>query len=46
MAMPKTKRKKPRLPSERISKGRLQDPSWEGAEQWSGEKLHFAITLG
>ena len=44
MAMPKIKRKKPRLPSERISKGRLQDPSWEGAEQWSGEKIHFAIT--
>jgi hypothetical protein len=44
MALPKTKRKKPRLPSERISKGRLQDPSWEGAEQWSGEKIHFAIT--
>jgi len=40
MAMPKIKRKKPRLPSERISKGKLQDPKWDGADGWSGEEYH------
>jgi hypothetical protein len=35
MAMPKTKRKKARLPSERVRKNLLQDPTWEGADGWS-----------
>lgn len=38
------KRKKPRRPSERVRANQLKDPSWEGAELWSGEKIHHAIT--
>ena len=38
------KKRKPRRPSERIRANQLKDPSWEGSEFWSGEKIHHAIT--
>ena len=38
------KRKKARRPSLRIRADQLKDPSWEGASEWSGEKLHHAIS--
>lgn len=40
MPLPKVKKKQPRRPSMRIKKGALQDPSWEGADGWSGEEFH------
>ena len=41
MALPKaTKKKKARAPSQRVRKGSLQDPSWEGADGWSGKEYH------
>tara|TARA_B110000495_G_scaffold192828_1_gene197397 strand:- start:53 stop:1348 length:1296 start_codon:yes stop_codon:yes gene_type:complete len=36
----KIKKKKARLPSERVRKNLLQDPSWEGADGWSGKEYH------
>ena len=42
MALPKTKRKQPRRPSERIRANQLKDPSWEGADGWSGKEYHQA----
>ena len=42
MALPKaTKKKKARAPSQRVRKGSLQDPSWEGADGWSGKEYHL-----
>ena len=29
-------------PSQRIRKGQLQDPSWEGASEWDGQTYHRA----
>ncbi len=40
MALPRAKRKAPRRTSDRIRKGALQDPSWEGADGWSGKEFH------
>lgn len=39
-----TKRKKPRASAFRTPKSKLQEPSWEGWEEWSGEKFHRAST--
>ena len=40
MALPKTKRKKPRA-APRIQRGaKLKEPDWEGWEEWTGEALH------
>ena len=36
----KIKKKKARLPSERIRKGSLNDPDWTGADGWSGKEYH------
>ena len=38
------KRKKPRRSVYRTPKSKLQEPSWEGWEEWSGEKFHRAST--
>lgn len=38
----KSKAKKVKVQQPRIRKGLLQDPSWEGAEKWSGEKFNKA----
>ena len=38
----KIKKKQPRRPSERIRANQLKDPSWEGADGWSGKEYHFA----
>jgi hypothetical protein len=43
MGLPKaTKRKKPRASVYRTPKSKLKEPSWEGWEEWSGEKFHRA----
>ena len=40
MALPKTKRKKPRA-APRIQRGaKLKEPSWDGWEEWTGEAIH------
>ena len=40
MALPKTKRKKPRA-APRIQRGaKLKEPNWEGWEEWTGEQIH------
>ena len=40
MALPKTKRKKPRA-APRIQRGaKLKEPDWEGWEEWTGEAIH------
>ena len=40
MALPKTKRKKPRA-APRLQRGaKLKEPSWEGWEEWTGEQIH------
>ena len=40
MALPKTKRKKPRA-APRIQRGaKLTEPSWDGWEEWTGEQVH------
>ena len=40
MALPKTKRKKPRA-APRIQRGaKLQEPNWDGWEDWTGEQIH------
>jgi len=38
------KRKKARRPSMRIRANELKDPTWEGASEWSGEKMHHSIS--
>ena len=38
------KRKKARRSSMRIRADQLKDPSWEGASEWSGEKMHHALS--
>jgi len=38
------KRKKARRTSLRIRADQLKDPSWEGASEWTGEKMHHAIS--
>ena len=43
MPLPKTKRKQPRRLSDRIRANELKDPTWEGANDWSGEKIHNAM---
>ena len=37
-----TKRKKPRASVYRTPKSKLQEPKWEGWEDWSGEEFHRA----
>ena len=39
-----TKRRKSRVRSERIRTNELKDPTWEGASEWSGEKMHHSIS--
>ena len=40
MALPKTKRKKPRA-APRIQRGaKLTEPNWDGWEEWTGEQVH------
>jgi len=40
MALPKTKRKKPRA-APRLKRGaKLTAPSWDGWEEWTGEQIH------